>query len=723
MDGPPSFTYSFGDFRLDTDKRLLLNRNGDSLPLMPKAYDTLNYLVEHAGETVDKGDLMSAVWPDTIVEENNLSQNISLLRKVLGEKPVDHRYIVTVPGRGFKFVADVRTDSISPSQDDRHERIVGDDLEPKDETQSGRIYWFALACAVIIVSALFFPSYNTGDSTSKGDISVTPLTIGEDVNGLTVSSDGKLIAYLADDGEHIRLMLQQTGQPIPIEVMSGLHMGEMTFSPDGRHIYFSSSEESNADLSVYRIATFGSEPRKILANVALESTVSFSPDGSDFVFVRINREINENSIVIARADGSGERVILRTGTENLKYPTWSPNGREIAFARYFTSQRPKEHYVTIDVVNLDDGTSRQLIEEKLDNCYRMAWTKGGSGLVFAGTKLGESMTSRRDQVWFASRSAQRLTRLTPEGDRYLFGGLTDDNAAFVSTVSRPSQIWKMDVSGSSRTAVQLSRGTTDGRTGIATLPDGRVGYTTRNGDDWEIWIMNGDGSGAVPAFNDNSTLEEIRATPDGKYFIFSGKAAGTNHLFRLGTNVSDIRQLTFGDEILVGDSSPSHDSAFVIYEENRFTDNNLTFSSIQRVSIDGGEPVQLSSAPLKVTSPHVSPDGKFISFIDQRRLPFGLAIMSLEDAADIKFFDTPKFALLNVGAVWTPDGKAVAYIVNKGKVSNIWLQSIEGGSPRQLTDFTSGRIYRLAFSRDGKHIYLARGYAKNNALLIKGFAD
>jgi DNA-binding winged helix-turn-helix (wHTH) protein/TolB-like protein/Tfp pilus assembly protein PilF len=99
--------YAFGDFRLDVSKRLL-RRGGAPVSLTPKVFDTLVYLVEHNGKVLSKDDLMSAVWPDTVVEENNLGQNISKLRAVLGESPGHHRWIVTQPGRGYRFVADVR---------------------------------------------------------------------------------------------------------------------------------------------------------------------------------------------------------------------------------------------------------------------------------------------------------------------------------------------------------------------------------------------------------------------------------------------------------------------------------------------------------------------------------------------------------------------------------------------------------------------------------------
>ena len=94
---------------MDSAKRLLFGRDGQPLSLTPKAFDTLLYLVEHREAMLDKEELLKAIWPDTTVEENNLNQNISALRRVLGEKPAEHNYIVTVPGRGYRFVAEVRT--------------------------------------------------------------------------------------------------------------------------------------------------------------------------------------------------------------------------------------------------------------------------------------------------------------------------------------------------------------------------------------------------------------------------------------------------------------------------------------------------------------------------------------------------------------------------------------------------------------------------------------
>jgi DNA-binding winged helix-turn-helix (wHTH) protein/tetratricopeptide (TPR) repeat protein len=106
MSSPQSGVYKFGEFRIEAGKRLLL-RGGALVALTPKAFDTLLHLIQNRQRVVEKDELMQAIWPDTSVEENNLNQNISTLRRVLGETRGENRYIATTPGKGYRFTADV----------------------------------------------------------------------------------------------------------------------------------------------------------------------------------------------------------------------------------------------------------------------------------------------------------------------------------------------------------------------------------------------------------------------------------------------------------------------------------------------------------------------------------------------------------------------------------------------------------------------------------------
>jgi eukaryotic-like serine/threonine-protein kinase len=99
--------YEFGPFRVDPEKEILL-RAGEPVPLTPKTFQILLVLIRHNKEVVTKDDLMKEVWPDTFVEEANLSRNIFMLRKALGENAPEQRYILTVPGRGYRLAETVR---------------------------------------------------------------------------------------------------------------------------------------------------------------------------------------------------------------------------------------------------------------------------------------------------------------------------------------------------------------------------------------------------------------------------------------------------------------------------------------------------------------------------------------------------------------------------------------------------------------------------------------
>ena len=182
--------YEFGDFHLDATQRLLLSR-ADGRAVAPdlKAFETLLYLVEHSGELLDKATLMKAIWPNTVVEENNLNQNITVLRRVLGESPDEHRFIVTVPGRGFRFVAGVKTLTAASVQATEANATaspapssppatVDTPLETRSARSRARIALWGLAgtaLALIAGSFLWFFARPTEDSTPSS-AAQTPVT-------------------------------------------------------------------------------------------------------------------------------------------------------------------------------------------------------------------------------------------------------------------------------------------------------------------------------------------------------------------------------------------------------------------------------------------------------------------------------------------------------------------------------------------------------------------
>ena len=121
--------YEFGPYRLDCSKRVL-TRNRETISLTPKVTEVLMILVLNAGELVEKEELLRQVWPDTFVEEANLSQNISTLRRALGDEPTEPRYIETVPRRGYRFIAPVRAIETEEKPQAIHQKEIAVSIKP-----------------------------------------------------------------------------------------------------------------------------------------------------------------------------------------------------------------------------------------------------------------------------------------------------------------------------------------------------------------------------------------------------------------------------------------------------------------------------------------------------------------------------------------------------------------------------------------------------------------
>ena len=218
--------YKFGLFRVDPEKELLL-RGTETVPLTPKTFQVLLVLVRHSKEVVTKDDLMRMVWPDTFVEEANLSRNIFLLRKALGETPQDHQYIVTVPGRGYRFAEEVQ---LVPEELNivaaSHSRVQ---VQVK-ETTPWR--WVTVAVIVAVVVAvgtlkLFVhrsPALTEKDSVVLADFANStgdPVFDGTLRQGLSVELEQSPFLRIMDDAQlrrDLRLMNLQPGARITNQI-------------------------------------------------------------------------------------------------------------------------------------------------------------------------------------------------------------------------------------------------------------------------------------------------------------------------------------------------------------------------------------------------------------------------------------------------------------------------------------------------------------------------
>jgi DNA-binding winged helix-turn-helix (wHTH) protein len=242
MKEPEPAAYVFGPFRLEWAKRRLW-KDSKIVPLTPKALEILLTLVRQAGRAVDKDELMRAVWPDTFVGEETLTQNISTLRKALGDTPDEPDYIATVPRRGYQFISPV-TEAAS-SQPPLVDAVPWTDSAAKridSAAPTSRRLWFALALGVFLIGGVVigFRYVSRPAEASPEELWLVIPPIGTSLASAgALSPDGQRVAFVTTDQRGVRVLQVQAIGSLDARTLPGTEGARGPFwSPDSRSIAF-----------------------------------------------------------------------------------------------------------------------------------------------------------------------------------------------------------------------------------------------------------------------------------------------------------------------------------------------------------------------------------------------------------------------------------------------------------------------------------------------------
>lgn len=712
--------FVFGDFELDETRRLLTHA-GSQLNLNPKAFDLLNVLVKHGGNVVSKDELLETVWPDQFVEENNLTVQISALRKLLAEHNGSGRLIVTVPGKGYSFVAPVEildeTDEIVIEQR-TIERITVErpesDTRRQLESGSRRFGYLvpaviAAALVVLSLSGYFWRERRDPNFSSPfAGAEVKQLTTSGKVQTAALSRDGKLFAYVLDEVNRQSLWLGFVNGGNHLQLRTAAidtRYFDLSFTSDSAQLYFSYKDDKTP-AALYRIPVSGGAPEKIAGGI---SNFSLSADGEQIAYGR--RDGDTDLLVVSTPEGANRRQIAsfpKTRSFVFDSISWSPDGGRLALSKT-REDRPMRNDLAL--VSVADGGIETIRDDSWREILKTVWLKDGSGIVVSAIKGNAWATVPKYQLFHVDIQSGKTLELTRDLSSYVsLLNIPANGDTILSIEHRQlNNIWiaPADNLSAARAITFSAFGKYDGYWGMDLTPDGKIIYTNSDTESSFISQIDADGGNSKPLTSTGRVDSVLSVSNDGRYVVFhSNRNNGDFDIWRMDADGGNPKQLTFGGK----NYQPfvSADSRWVYYKS---WENDV--GELRRVSVDGSEPEIVNGKETSWGS--ASPDGKYLAaslITDKQRL----AIFSAATHEIVRQFDLPKTATLYMGSHWTPDSQAVIYRDNS---FGYWRQTINGGEPQRLEGLPKEKLYNFAFSKDGKQFAFVRGQEIRDVVLLK----
>jgi Tol biopolymer transport system component/DNA-binding winged helix-turn-helix (wHTH) protein len=762
--------YEFGEFRIDARERLL-SKDGKLIPVNFKSFDVLLVLIQNQGQLLEKEELMNRVWAEAIVEEANLKNCISALRKALGDTPGQSRYIQTLPKLGYKFVAPV---IILP--DEKAELIVERHTLTEVMIESASVTFSedesAVDAALNGHSMLPVANAGTGDNEpaalqpakdAQGSQAATlPIQSIKEIQGIANSSGRKavyknpvaivtLALLLAVSGFLLVKIFSATAaksefafDKIKMTRLTDLGNGFTVISPDGKYLAYCSGDQSGTSLSVKNLQS--NQVTELLPK-ALRSIagISFSVDNQRLYCTIVDKEKLTGAMVEIPINGETPRKLFE-GIETKA--SLSPDGKRLVFRRFENAMGRN----MIVVSNLDGSDEQVLLPASMRYIFfDCLWSPDGKTITLI-LRVFDEDGNRFWQIGEIPATGGTIKPITePQKEGILSLSWMPDQKGLVSVIREPDsdlkQLWFVSYpdgnkkkitndindysyvlvtdAGKSIFATHFSYSSTvwvaDGldpaaaqKLNLASGYYSRLRWTPDNrilytyaGD---IWVMSPDGTSRLRLTADAGINLQSVMSHDGRYIAFLSNRSGRSQVWRSDSDGNNAKQVTnVPNDVATVQFSP--DGKWLFYA----TWFPVGYT-IWKVPVDGGNAIQLTFKDTKSSS--ISPDGKELAYTvyDDLKKRTLIAFKSTEGGETDKFYEFPALESYNI-LEWKKDG---LFCSNKAE-TELFLLPVTGGKPKQLTHFNSGESINAALSPDGSKLTFARITTNKDILLISGF--
>jgi DNA-binding winged helix-turn-helix (wHTH) protein len=731
--------YRFEEFELDLSRRTLV-RDGALLPLSPKVFEVLTHLVANPGRVVTKEELLKAIWPNSFVEEANLSQHIYSLRKALSDRAA---CIVTIPGRGYQFTAKVQAQSATelvparlakeiPGQRLREGthmfvvqsalpaaepigKLTTEDHETKASSteeagvspaeslgegnagilppsgqQQRRIPAQSIARLLAGAAVLFglaFMGYKIAERRNKPPFehfTIQKVTASQHVALAAVSPDGSYLASVVLDPQGAQSLWVHhipTGSERPILQDAAFNYLDIVFSEDGSYIYFRTVAQGKRPLQrgdLYRIPVFGGQPVRVVEDV--DAPISFIKKGQRLCLYRQHE--SDYQFIDASLEGGDEHVLVTARTPFPVEAACAPDGKRAVV---------EDNLGNVETLDFASGSKRMLLSSATLGgwLYQLHWDPTGRWLLATRKKTSSLFLG---QIVSLSYPGGVLRPITSDLSDYAGVSLTAD-AKTIATVKKDRNLEFEEFSLAEPTLMREH-----GPRGLR----------------WFVWLD----ENKILASDEQSALRAVDLRTDT-----DTRLTGKDHFFVQPA-------LCTADKLVASGVNPDGSTA-----------------SIYNMRLDGGMLIQMSPGPLDIF-PECTSDGRWLFFTDNRdpaqpglmRLsltgggkqkalsgwwfdlssdgkllatasngqfsavaaPSRLEIFSTETLQKVQSLPFPTDA--DAWVAFSTDQKSIFYSIRKAGGSTIWRQPLDSTSPVKIASISGKLVDWIRPSPDGTRL-------------------